>query len=129
MGSVIDDARGAPEAMDAAAGVLGPVVRRFADSSVRNEVGTGLDGILRNAQALLNSFSTQPGVVFTISNPKIVVNAPLKFVRDFMKSGGGGGDGRREVGILVFPGLFKIRGGKRVCMFKAKVICRGEAGL
>ena len=109
--------------------MLRPIVQRYADPTVHDAVGTGLDEILQNAQALLNSFSTQPDVVFTISNPKRVVNAALQFVRDFMESRSESEDDGREVGILVFPGLFKVRGGIRVCMFKAKVICRGEAGL
>ena len=109
--------------------MLRPIVQRYADPTVHEAVGTGLDEILQNAQARLNSFSTQPDVVFTISNPKRIVNAALQFVRYIMELRDESGDEGREVGILVFPGRFKVRGGTRVCMFKAKVICRGEARL
>ena len=106
-----------------------PIIQRYSDPTVHDDIGTGLDEILRNAQALLSSFSTQPNVVFTISNPKRIVNVALQFVRSMMDSRDESDDEGREVGILVFPGLFKARGGTRVCMFRAKVICRGEAGL
>ena len=33
----------------------------------------------------------------------------------------------REVGILVSPGIFRVRDSLRVCMFKARGICRDNA--
>ena len=109
--------------------MLRPIVQLYADPAVHDRVGTGLNEILQLAQALLDSFSTQSGVVFTISNPKRITNAPLQFARDIMESRNESDSDGREVGILVFPGLFKVRDTLRVCMFKAKVICRDEAGI
>ena len=102
--------------------MLRPIVQRFVDPSVHNTVGTGLDKILQNAQALPNSFSNQPDFIFTISNPKRTVNEPLNLNLDIMEPTGKCDDDGREVGIMLFPGLFKIKGRKRVCIYKMKVV-------
>lgn len=120
--SIIDAARSAPAAIAATAEVLRPIVQRYADTTVR-DVSSGLDEILQNSHTLLHYLYTQPDVVFTISNPKRL----LEFNRDFMESRGGGDGFEREVGVMVFPGLFKVTDSKRVCMLRARVICRDEA--
>ena len=101
--------------------MLRPIIQQYADTTVRDTVVAVLDEILQDSQALLNSFSTRPGVDFTVSNPR----RHRAFDRDFMQSEGENDE--REVAIMVFPGLLKVGGSRRVCMFRARVICRDEA--
>jgi len=105
-------------------------VLKFADTAIHETISAGLSEILRNAQAYFQTFNTHDEFVLVISNAKVNPGNRLEFQPTFMEPREERGENTgREVAILVFPGLFKVRQDTRVCMVKSKVLCRDDPGL
>lgn len=103
---------------------------KFADTAVHETITAGLNEILRNAQTYLQTYNTHKDFMLVISNAKVNPANRLEFQPTFMEPREESGEGTgREVAILVFPGLFKVRQDTRVCMVKSKVLCRDDPGL
>jgi hypothetical protein len=82
-----------------------------------------LQVVFELARRLKSAFETQRGAGFVVSFPR-----PTKgFDKRLMVDKGGGDDGvSRDVGVLVFPGVFKVTTGVRECMVKVRVVCGDE---
>lgn len=86
-----------------------------------------LHAVFAMAIALSRAFQTQSGATFTVSYPKVLPSG-LDFAPGIMDDKGSGrseGTGKRQVGLLIFPGLFKATD-VRTCMVKSKVVCVDE---
>ncbi|KAF8241607.1 hypothetical protein K440DRAFT_623360 [Wilcoxina mikolae CBS 423.85] len=80
------------------------------------------------AIGLSKAFETSQSATFTVSFPRVTSNA-LDFnslLMDDKSRGGSAGSARRQVGVLIFPGVFKVTTGVRTCMVKVKVVCKDE---
>ena len=84
-----------------------------------------LQKIFQMAIDLSRAFETTPSATFTVSYPRVASNR-LQFNTVIMDDkGNGGGDGLRQVGMLIFPGVFKVTS-VRTCMVKVKVVCTDD---
>ncbi|KAI5816997.1 hypothetical protein BZA77DRAFT_292978 [Pyronema omphalodes] len=103
-------------------------VTGFATSkTTMKELKNDLGAILAMAVSLQKSFATQTAT-FTVSYPR-VQDGQCEFQTAMMEdksNGKNGGPSKRLVGLLIFPGMFKVAEGVRTCMVKIKVICTDE---
>lgn len=103
-------------------------VLKFATPRVTvKQLKSELHAVFVMAITLSRAFQTQSGATFTVSYPK-VLPAGLDYsagIMDDRSSGRGEGVAKRQVGLLIFPGLFKATD-VRTCMVKSKVVCVDE---
>jgi hypothetical protein len=107
-------------------------VLRFATTKTQTkQLKTDLQTVFQLAISLTRAFQTQQNASFTVSFPRVPAGG-LEFNATIMEDRGrtNGGDGAsgssRHVGLLIFPGVFKVTTGVRTCMVKSKVVCTDE---
>ncbi|KAF8248005.1 hypothetical protein K440DRAFT_643279 [Wilcoxina mikolae CBS 423.85] len=84
-----------------------------------------LQKVFELARRLKGAFETQRAVGFAVSFPRTAKGFDKRLMVD--KGGGSEGvGGGRDVGVLVFPGVFKVTKGVRECMVKVRVVCADE---
>lgn len=103
-----------------------PTILKFASPGTqRKQVGKSLNRIFRARDRILREFTTQTDSSFTIENPNRSNTTFDPLTMNATTNGGSPKQG--QVMILVFPGVFKVSGG-RTCLVKARVCNSGEGG-
>jgi hypothetical protein len=90
------------------------------------QLESGLEDIFQTASSLFQTFQTQDAAFF-FSFPRLAPGETImKFNAVLMNDSGYDGEGERQVGLLIYPGLFKVADGFRTCLVKCKVDCIDE---
>ncbi|KAF8540386.1 hypothetical protein BDD12DRAFT_31782 [Trichophaea hybrida] len=125
-------ARADPTEVNKSIDQLCTTVLRFATTKTpAKQLKTDLHTVFQLAITLQRAFLTQQNATFTVSFPRVTAGNRLDFNTAIMEDRGrtNGTDASgssRHVGLLIFPGVFKVTTGVRTCMVKSKVVCTDE---